>query len=401
PTIRPTLANSYHLLSSGRVSKALAISSGVIDEAEFFGVQAKRLISPERRNTDFFYSKVSNLNLLRGEMLSALLLGNQLPKIRSGHFGIRNQLNISWGLDETPSKADFYSPPVATESGFAAHPDTQSAGESQEAMEAAGSNGLLPKIIRSPRTIYRLIRKSPQWIQYTIKKRYEETRARSSLQATDEESGKDFSYQSGERQIATYYYEVRRDHRLRYEFANSLLETGSKVLDAFCGNGYGSCLLSKTRTVTGLDGSKDAIQVARDHYNHFGASFVCEQFPCEFDNLYDAIVSFESIEHVENGPEFFKELVRNLRSGGVIIYSTPNEDLMPFDPSQHIHHTKHYTLAETLQLARGEGLEIITWLGQNVYELSNGKITDVLCQGQMNLDSEVAGQFTVVAARKL
>jgi 2-polyprenyl-3-methyl-5-hydroxy-6-metoxy-1,4-benzoquinol methylase len=43
------------------------------------------------------------------------------------------------------------------------------------------------------------------------------------------------------------------------------------------------------------------------------------------DGLFDATVSIETIEHLENPRAFFREMARVTRSGGWIIVTTPNQ----------------------------------------------------------------------------
>ena len=81
---------------------------------------------------------------------------------------------------------------------------------------------------------------------------------------------KDFSLNSGERQVATSIENIRKDHLYRYEYAinkiKKLLKDNCSILDIFCGNGYGSYLISKSLpqcSICSVDGSKEAIILAR------------------------------------------------------------------------------------------------------------------------------------------
>jgi SAM-dependent methyltransferase len=174
---------------------------------------------------------------------------------------------------------------------------------------------------------------------------------------------------------------------------------GSRVLDLFCGNGYGSFLLSDGREVLGVDGSAEAIAVARRHYAQLGARFEARQFPFEDDTQYDAVVSYESLEHVDDGPGFFRFLIDRLVPGGLLLFSTPNQDLLPFDPAVHVHHRRHYGLAETLAFPESEGLTVRTWFGQDVYRL-DGPAPVPLHPSQMELHERRPGQFMIVVAEK-
>ena len=74
-----------------------------------------------------------------------------------------------------------------------------------------------------------------------------------------------------------------------------------KVLDAACGEGYGSSLLAEeAEEVTGLDIDKEAVENANHKYGNKKLSYLkgsIEELPFE-DHTLDVVVSFETIEHV-------------------------------------------------------------------------------------------------------
>ena len=96
------------------------------------------------------------------------------------------------------------------------------------------------------------------------------------------ETGRDFSLHSGERQTGTCLDAIRRDHRVRYDLAISWLrKRGGKVgelfgLDIFCGNGYGTYMLTQLMgcKVLAIDASAEAIVLANRWYGTAG-SFFC------------------------------------------------------------------------------------------------------------------------------
>ncbi len=212
----------------------------------------------------------------------------------------------------------------------------------------------------------------------------------------------DLSFHSGERQIAARYEDVRADHRFRYEWADRLIPPGGFGLDAFCGNGYGAWLLGKQRQVLALDGSKEAVDFATDHFGgprvHFAQAYWPFELPGE---AFDFIVSLESVEHVPDGANFFAALSSALKPGGILIYSTPNEDLLPLSATGNHFHHRHYTTAEAKELALAGGLETITFAGQNTYNMTpEGKQGGLLTEAEMALKDGVAGQFNIFACRK-
>lgn len=118
-----------------------------------------------------------------------------------------------------------------------------------------------------------------------------------------------------------------QEHLRRYRFATSYLQD-KKVLDAGCGCGYGAHLLAKkgAKKVVGIDNSQEAITYCQNHYQAPNLSF--EKMDCtklSFSNeSFDAVVSFEVIEHLKNPVAFLKEIKRVLVKKGILIISTPN-----------------------------------------------------------------------------
>ena len=113
----------------------------------------------------------------------------------------------------------------------------------------------------------------------------------------------------------------------RLDFAAEYVR-GKVVLDVACGSGYGSnFLLDKgAKMVVSGDVSVEAIEAARRLYDDSGLEyFVLDAMKLPFaDNSLEAIVSIETIEHLERQDDFVAECERVLKDGGVFICSTPN-----------------------------------------------------------------------------
>jgi SAM-dependent methyltransferase len=114
-------------------------------------------------------------------------------------------------------------------------------------------------------------------------------------------------------------------HLKRYEFAAPFCR-GAEALDAGCGVGYGSAYLGGVaRRVVGIDRDADAIAYARERYAQPNVEFrVGDVLRLNVgDAEFDAVCSFETIEHVDDADAFVAELARVLRPGGVLVVSTP------------------------------------------------------------------------------
>jgi SAM-dependent methyltransferase len=148
---------------------------------------------------------------------------------------------------------------------------------------------------------------------------------------------------TGERFIPGTRGEIWIEHWHRYHFA-SRWSAGRRVLDIACGEGYGSALLSRNAAhVTGVDVSLEAIEHARQAYgsarNVEFRSGSCTRIPLP-DASVDLVVSFETIEHIEEQQAFLDEVARVLTPDGVLLVSCPNKeeytDKREFDNEFHV-----------------------------------------------------------------
>jgi O-antigen biosynthesis protein len=135
---------------------------------------------------------------------------------------------------------------------------------------------------------------------------------------------------TGERFVPSLQGEIRLEHYHRYALALELVR-GKSVLDIACGEGYGSVMLAQlAKQVVGVDLSVDAIQHARQAYGQIGnlsfvvASALSTGLPSA---SFDAVVSFETIEHLHEQEQMIAELRRLLRPNGFLIISSPNRPI--------------------------------------------------------------------------
>ena len=133
---------------------------------------------------------------------------------------------------------------------------------------------------------------------------------------------------TGERFVPGAPGEIWYEHWHRYHFAAPLVRDRD-VLDVACGEGYGSALLARSaRRVTGVDLAAAAVAHARERYAGLGnldfraADCAALPFP---DASFDAVVSFETIEHIVAQDAFLDEVRRVLRPEGLFIMSCPNK----------------------------------------------------------------------------
>jgi SAM-dependent methyltransferase len=145
---------------------------------------------------------------------------------------------------------------------------------------------------------------------------------------------------------------------------------GRRVLDAACGEGYGSWLLAGTAAeVVGIDVDPAAIRhavaryAARDNLRYMQAS--CAALPLAADSV-DLIVSFETIEHLECQETMLAEFRRVLAPTGALVISSPNKaiysDETGFVNEFHVRELTRDELAAKLDADFPQQ----TWFGQRV-----------------------------------
>jgi SAM-dependent methyltransferase len=170
---------------------------------------------------------------------------------------------------------------------------------------------------------------------------------------------------TGERQVALNRADIAPDHRKRYEWAaERLLKSigpGKRVLDAACGVGYGAQILAEAGfVVTAIDIVPQVIEVASQAYKHENLTYRCADLETADLGEFDAVVSFETLEHIPDAPLVVE---RFRRAAPVLIASVPNETVLPFEKSKWPFHLRHYTPDEFAQLLNG--YQIAEWMTQH------------------------------------
>lgn len=150
-----------------------------------------------------------------------------------------------------------------------------------------------------------------------------------------------------------------KEHVKRYEFASKYAK--GDVLDIACGVGYGTQILlendhdGKIKHITGADIDEDTIDYAKSNYPNEKVSYhVCDALSANIEvelGMFDTIISFETVEHIEQDEVFIDNLKKLLKPNGHLIISTPfgRGKGMPCTDPFHVHQYKEEEFVEILR----------------------------------------------------
>ena len=167
--------------------------------------------------------------------------------------------------------------------------------------------------------------------------------------------------------------EIHYEHLHRYYFASQFIE-GKSVLDLGCGEGYGSYILSKSAAhVIGLDIDEKTVKHASSKYIKDNLEFIqgsVLKVPIK-DKLFDVIVCFELLEHIEDHNKLLSEIKRLLKDDGFLLISTPNKKIYSDERNyKNLFHKKELYFDEFKELLR-KYFRYTHFFGQRVYAGSN------------------------------
>ncbi len=171
-----------------------------------------------------------------------------------------------------------------------------------------------------------------------------------------------------------YDYWMKLEHAGRYEFAKNFIcenVKNGKVADISCATGYGTKLLANVcEQIDGYDLRKEYLKLAEKRKIK-NANFYEIDFNKQLlkDKKYDIVVSFETIEHIENTENFIKSLKNIVKKDGYLILSVPNpkyEQLDEFGNIIYKYHKHVFSKEQILKLVSDFGFETKQILGQSL-----------------------------------
>lgn len=178
---------------------------------------------------------------------------------------------------------------------------------------------------------------------------------------------------TGERFVPEVHGNIELEHIHRYLFAQEIAE-GKSILDLASGEGYGSAILAeKAENVIGIDISPETIKHAQNRYNSDNLKFMvgdCVDIPLP-DSMVDLVVSFETIEHIDDQEEMLKEVKRAMKPKGIFVVSTPDKNNYSIKTSyNNPFHKKELFKNEFIDLLQ-KFFENVTIFGQRIVYGSN------------------------------
>ena len=137
-----------------------------------------------------------------------------------------------------------------------------------------------------------------------------------------------------------------------YALALEVMRPPGYVLDIACGNGHGALHLAKAGfRVKGADINAERIEAARTRFVAPNLEFEVmdgDNITLESESC-DYVVSFETVEHVNDPARFVTELRRILRPGGMLCISTPQNHFGSIPT----------TTSHTVEFSHGEFLDLM------------------------------------------
>jgi SAM-dependent methyltransferase len=219
---------------------------------------------------------------------------------------------------------------------------------------------------------------------------------------------------SGERFVPGVPGEIVYEHVHRYAFASGLARD-RRVLDAACGEGYGTALLAAVAgSVVGVDIDPAAVERARDYYRGVARARFVEGSVASLplaDASVDLVVSFETVEHLPatEQPRMIGEFARVLAPGGLLLLSSPNRveysDARNYRNPFHLHELDRDELVRLLdpRFPARRWYRQRIWLGSTLWSETPGGNHEAWAGNPaevMGASLPPATYFVVIAARR-
>lgn len=184
----------------------------------------------------------------------------------------------------------------------------------------------------------------------------------------NEKIRQDASTAYGRGVLQELYYEQRVRFALRY------LPPNGRVLDLGCGDGtITHAIAQKSSEVVAFDVSEAAIELARQKHPAPNITYRCGAVEeAELQGPFDEVTMFEVLEHVFDADAVLTKIRSLLRTGGVLVLSTPNRARLDpilltwycklkglhFEYEEDEDHVREYSYHDVLEALHRNGFEL-------------------------------------------
>lgn len=159
----------------------------------------------------------------------------------------------------------------------------------------------------------------------------------------------------------TNFWFVSRNKIIQYLFKKYLNKKDSQVLEIGCGTGY---------VLKGLQNAFPDFQLTGSEIHLEGIKFAKERLPnatfiqldatnMPFENSYDAIGSFDVLEHIEEDEKVIHEVFKALKPNGLFFVTVPQHQWMWSINDDIAYHKRRYSRKELNQKLLKSGFEIV------------------------------------------
>lgn len=168
----------------------------------------------------------------------------------------------------------------------------------------------------------------------------------------------------------TNFWFVYRNRIIQHIFKKYLGTESKKVLEIGCGTGY---------VLKGLNDSFKKYHLTGAEIHLEGIKFAKKRLPniefiqmdatdMPFENEFDAIGTFDVLEHIEKDTAVIREVHKSLKKGGLFMISVPQHQWMWSINDDIAYHKRRYSRKELKMKMLNEGFEII-YIGSFVFVL--------------------------------
>jgi ubiquinone/menaquinone biosynthesis C-methylase UbiE len=153
---------------------------------------------------------------------------------------------------------------------------------------------------------------------------------------------------------------THKEHVFRYDWVKDFVR-GKSVLDIACGTGYGSFKMAEeggALSVKACDIDEKTVKYASIRNRHPRINFeVGNAETISFQNEFDIITSFETIEHLSRPEDFLRNANKALKPEGTFFVSTPISDQVENRSPDNTYHRVEWGFARFKDLV-SEYLEV-------------------------------------------